>query len=62
MVFLKFCLFDLNLQDPAEDILFLFLSSKDPGKTASTVHLVPGTTRMSAAEGSTEHAEVRTHF
>ncbi|XP_057166213.1 TNFAIP3-interacting protein 3 [Ursus arctos] len=57
VVFLKFCLFDLNLQDPAEDILFLFLSSKDPGKTASTVHLVPGTTRMSAAEGSTEHAE-----
>ncbi|XP_040482213.1 TNFAIP3-interacting protein 3 isoform X1 [Ursus maritimus] len=32
-------------------------SLKDPGKTASTVHLVPGTTRMSAAEGSTEHAE-----
>ncbi|XP_027958093.1 TNFAIP3-interacting protein 3 [Eumetopias jubatus] len=32
-------------------------SLKTPGKTASTAHFVQGTTRMSAAEGSTEHAE-----
>ncbi|XP_034517565.1 TNFAIP3-interacting protein 3 [Ailuropoda melanoleuca] len=32
-------------------------SLKTPGKTASTAHLAPGTTRMSAAEGPTEHAE-----
>ncbi|XP_047574301.1 TNFAIP3-interacting protein 3 [Lutra lutra] len=32
-------------------------SLKTPGKTASTAHLAQGTTRMSAAEGSMEHAE-----
>uniref|UniRef100_M3Z141 TNFAIP3 interacting protein 3 n=1 Tax=Mustela putorius furo TaxID=9669 RepID=M3Z141_MUSPF len=32
-------------------------SLKTSGKTASTAHLAQGTTRMSAAEGSMEHAE-----